>query len=30
MYFTEEIENERACCVQIYSTRELIRTREKC
>jgi len=26
----EEIENERACYVQIYSTRGLIRTREKC
>jgi len=26
----EAIENERACCVQIYSTRGLIRTREKC
>jgi len=26
----EEIENEHACYVQIYSTRGLIRTREKC
>jgi len=28
--FTEEIENERACYVQIYSMWGLIRTREKC